>query len=55
MSEQDDLMAEAFAHLEAGDPESALEIGKRLESMQYSGPMRCRQWPTPIWTTWNRP
>ncbi len=37
MSEQDDLMAEAFAHLEAGDPESALEIGKRLESMQYSG------------------
>lgn len=37
MSEQDELMAEAFAHLEAGDPESALEIGKRLESMQYSG------------------
>ncbi|VVD81418.1 hypothetical protein PHO31112_01121 [Pandoraea horticolens] len=37
MSEQDELMAEAFAHLEAGDPESALEVGKRLESMQYSG------------------
>ncbi|VVE68574.1 hypothetical protein PCA31118_02952 [Pandoraea captiosa] len=37
MSEKDELMAEAFAHLEAGDPETALEIGKRLESMQYSG------------------
>ncbi|VVE50515.1 hypothetical protein PMO31116_04625 [Pandoraea morbifera] len=37
MSEQDDLMTEAFAHLEAGDPESALEIGKKLESMRYSG------------------
>ena len=37
MSEQDDLMTEAFAHLEAGDPESALEIGKTLESMRYSG------------------
>lgn len=36
-TEQDDLMAEAFAHLEAGDPESALEIGKQLETMQYSG------------------
>jgi len=42
MSDQDDLshelIAEAANHLEAGDPESALEIGKRLESMkQLSG------------------
>lgn len=37
MSQQDELMAEAFAHLEAGDPEAALEIGKQLETMQYSG------------------
>ncbi|WP_087688124.1 hypothetical protein [Pandoraea sp. PE-S2R-1] len=39
MSEQDDLsndlIAEAANQLEAGDPESALEIGKQLESMKH--------------------